>query len=103
MAGVDKNKDQSYFLCSVPSTSLAQVIFPLGELTKPEVRRIAATAGLPVANKRESMGVCFIGKRRSWANFLKEYLDPTLGNFVCVDTGKCVGQHKGFELYTVGE
>lgn len=61
-------------------TNLAQVLFPLGGLTKPEVRSLAAEAGLPVAQKRESMGVCFVGKRRSWADFISQYLTPSPGN-----------------------
>lgn len=64
--------------------TLAQVLFPLGGLTKPEVRSLAAEAGLPVAHKRESMGVCFVGKRRSWADFISQYITPS--------PGKCGGR-----------
>lgn len=60
-------------------STLEQVLFPLGGLTKPEVRSLAAQAGLPVAQKRESMGVCFVGKRRSWANFISQYITPSPG------------------------
>lgn len=56
-----------------------QVVFPLGELTKPQVRKLAEVAGLPVAQKRESMGVCFVGKRRSWRGFLSQYVTPRPG------------------------
>ncbi|CAN0060097.1 unnamed protein product [Ectocarpus sp. 6 AP-2014] len=99
----DGNKDQTYFLSGVPSEGLAKVLFPLGGLTKPEVRRLAEEGGLPVARKRESMGVCFVGKRRSWASFISQYLTPSPGNFVCVDTGEVVGGHGGVQLYTVGQ
>ncbi|CAM9507547.1 unnamed protein product, partial [Hapterophycus canaliculatus] len=99
----DGNKDQTYFLCGVPSEGFAKVLFPLGGLTKPEVRNLAAKAGLPVARKRESMGVCFVGKRRSWAEFISQYLTPSPGNFVCADTGEVMGEHLGVQLYTVGE
>ncbi|CAM9372562.1 unnamed protein product [Choristocarpus tenellus] len=72
-------------------------------MLKTEVRDLALSAELPVAAKRESMGVCFIGKRRRWSDFLKGYLAPTEGNFICVETGKCMGKHMGFELYTIGQ
>ncbi|CAM9809589.1 unnamed protein product [Pylaiella littoralis] len=99
----DGNKDQTYFLCGVPTEGLAKVLFPLGGLTKPEVRNLAAKGGLPVAQKRESMGVCFVGKRRSWADFVSQYLTPSPGNFVCADTGEIMGKHSGVQLYTVGQ
>eukprot|EP00752_Nemacystus_decipiens_P009751 g8708.t1 len=103
LEAVDSNKDQTYFLCGVPSEALANVLFPLGGLTKPEVRSLAADAGLPVAQKRDSMGVCFVGKRHSWAGFISQYITPTPGNFVCADTGEVVGKHGGVQLYTVGQ
>jgi len=58
---------------------VVQVLFPLGDLTKPQVRDLATKAGLPVAQKRESMGVCFVGKRRSWADFISQYITPSPG------------------------
>eukprot|EP00903_Cladosiphon_okamuranus_P020912 g19204.t1 len=103
LEAVDSNKDQTYFLCGVPSEGLEKVLFPLGGLTKPEVRALAVEAGLPVAQKRESMGVCFVGKRRSWADFISQYITPSPGNFVCADTGEIVGTHDGVQLYTVGQ
>ncbi|CAN0485571.1 unnamed protein product [Ectocarpus sp. 8 AP-2014] len=81
----DGNKDQTYFLSGVPSEGLAKVLFPLGGLTKPEVRRLAEEGGLPVARKRESMGVCFVGKRRSWASFISQYLTPSPGAHLLED------------------
>jgi len=80
----------------------------LGNLKKSgsssSVRELALSLGLPTARKRESMGICFIGKRR-FPDFISEYLDkpPREGNFVCVDTGKIVGRHNGCELFTVGQ
>ncbi|CAN0171247.1 unnamed protein product [Laminaria digitata] len=104
LQAVDQNKDQTYFLCGVPGSALAKVLFPLGDLTKPEVRELALKAGLPTARKRESMGVCFVGKRRSWADFISQYLAPSPGrNFACADTGRILGRHDGVQLYTVGE
>lgn len=67
-----------------------KVLFPLGGLTKPQVRNLAAEAGLPVAQKRESMGVCFVGKRRSWADFVSQYLTPSPGMYVCTYVFICV-------------
>ena len=93
LSGADPSKDQSYFLCGVNGTSLKNVYFPLGNLKKSgsssSVRELALSLGLPTARKRESMGICFIGKRR-FPDFISEYLDkpPREGNFVCVDTGK---------------
>ncbi len=95
-------KDQSYFLCSVPHESFKSVIFPLGEISKAEVRTIAAEAELPTARKAESMGLCFVGKRR-FSSFLSEYLTPSLGDVRCIDSDRVLGQHRGLELYTIGQ
>ena len=78
MAGVDGNKDQSYFLCQVDQEQLSNALFPIGELEKPEVRRIAADIGLPTARKKDSQGLCFVGKVKL-PEFLQQQLDVQHG------------------------
>lgn len=104
MAGKDALKDQSYFLSLVPSNALEKVLFPLGELHKSEVREIVNKPfdGLSVLSKKESMGVCFIGKR-NLKDFLGQYIDFTPGRFIDADTNRVVGQHDGAEVYTTGQ
>ena len=104
MTGRDSSKDQSYFLSLVPSNALEKVLFPLGELTKLEVRKIADEPfrGLSILSKKESMGVCFIGKR-NLKDFLGQYIDFTPGRFIDADTNRIVGQHDGAEVYTTGQ
>lgn len=81
LAGKDKNKDQSYFLCQVNQEQLAKSLFPIGELTKPEVREIAARLGLATAEKKDSQGLCFIGKVRL-PEFLQQQLKPKKGDII---------------------
>lgn len=100
-AARDGSKDQSYFLSNVPGAAFTRVLFPLGELEKSEVRRIAAEEGLCTAEKRDSVGICFIGKR-NFADFIHEYIPKQNGFFVTVD-GERVHQHNGFTAYTVGQ
>ena len=124
LAGADLSKDQSYFLCGVNGHAFRNVLFPLGDLLKKtkddennnnkddgtkshnndnkSVRDIANEAGLPTATKRESMGICFIGKR-NFQSFISQYLPsmPQPGNFVDVDTGEvslCIYYHGGFHV-----
>ncbi|GGG56527.1 tRNA-specific 2-thiouridylase MnmA [Croceivirga lutea] len=85
LAGVDGNKDQSYFLCQVSQEQLSKALFPVGELTKPEVRKIAAEQNLITAEKRDSQGLCFIGKVRL-PDFLQQKLKPKKGVIVEVDS-----------------
>jgi tRNA U34 2-thiouridine synthase MnmA/TrmU len=66
----DRNKDQTYYLSQIPESSLARTLFPLGELTKPEVRELASKHGLPTASREESMGICFVGEKRRFNDFL---------------------------------
>ncbi len=84
LAGVDPNKDQSYFLCQLSQEQLAKALFPIGELTKPEVRRIAAEMDLVTADKKDSQGLCFIGKVRL-PEFLQQKLQPKEGNIIQID------------------
>ncbi|WP_391593494.1 tRNA 2-thiouridine(34) synthase MnmA [Winogradskyella sp.] len=92
LAGVDSNKDQSYFLCQLSQNQLAKALFPIGELTKPEVREIAKAQNLITAEKKDSQGLCFIGKVRL-PEFLQQKLKPKAGNIVEVsDTFKAYNQ-----------
>lgn len=101
LRGCDPGKDQSYFLHAVPGDALRQVLFPLGELTKPEVRAMAREAGLAIHNKSDSTGICFIGER-DFAGFLSRYLSAPPGDIVTPD-GHVVGRHRGLIFYTLGQ
>lgn len=99
---VDKNKDQSYFLAQISKEQLKSCLFPLSELTKPEVREIATKLGLTLANKRDSTGVCFIGER-NFKNFLSNYLPAMEGDIIDIGTGKKIGRHEGVYYHTIGQ
>ena len=98
----DDEKDQTYFLSSVPADVLGRVLFPIGHLTKPQVREVARKAGLSTADKAESMGVCFVGKKRRFADFLAGYMDHAEGWFEDLD-GNRLEPHRGFSAYTIGQ
>ncbi|PVF99065.1 5-methylaminomethyl-2-thiouridylate-methyltransferase [Serendipita vermifera] len=102
LRGVDKTKDQSYWLSGVPEAKFKKVLFPLGHLAKTEVREIAKREGLPTASRRESMGICFVGRKRSFPSFLNDYLVSKPGNIVTAD-GKILGKHQGLWRYTIGQ
>jgi tRNA-specific 2-thiouridylase len=101
LRAVDANKDQTYFLATVERTTLERVLFPVGGLTKPEVRRLAQQAGLPNHRKRDSTGICFIGER-SMREFLARYLQPAPGPIEDED-GRVVGEHPGLMFFTLGQ
>lgn len=101
LRGLDDNKDQSYFLYTLSHRQLAQCLFPVGELAKPEVRRIAAGLGLATAAKKDSTGICFIGERR-FREFLGRYLPAQPGAIVTVD-GQPMGEHQGLMYHTLGQ
>ena len=101
LRGVDSNKDQTYFLSQLTSAQLSKALFPVGELTKPEVRKIATEHNLVVATKKDSTGICFIGER-NFKEFLKNYLPAQPGNMVTSD-GTVVGTHEGIMYYTIGQ
>lgn len=129
LAGKDNNKDQSYFLCQLKQSQLEKALFPIGELTKPEVRAIAKEIGLATAEKKDSQGLCFIGKVHL-PDFLQQQLKPKQGKVIEVpahaevfnqtfdlndlagstkayslsaDAGRIVGEHKGAHYYTIGQ
>lgn len=101
LRGVDPNKDQSYFLAAISQTALAKSIFPLGELEKNQVRKIADQLNLPNAKKKDSTGICFIGERK-FKTFLNEYLLAKPGE-THDDQGQLLGQHEGLMFYTIGQ
>jgi tRNA-specific 2-thiouridylase len=123
LAGKDANKDQSYFLCQVNQNQLNRALFPIGELQKSEVRQIAEDIGLPTAAKKDSQGLCFVGKI-SLPDFLQQQLKPKTGNAVLIEAnhpvfsqglqphepfvyspsmGRVAGSHQGAHFYTIGQ
>jgi len=100
--GTDKNKDQSYFLAMMRPEQLERARFPLGRLTKPEVRRLAREAGLPVAEKKDSQGICFIGNVRM-QDFLRHHVPDRPGPIKRVSDGREIGRHRGLHLFTIGQ
>ena len=98
----DLNKDQTYFLCQVSQEQLKDVLFPLGDVDKPTVRRIAHELGLNVADKKDSTGICFIGER-NFKEFLSNYLPSKDGEIRDIKTDKVVGKHVGVLYYTIGQ
>lgn len=101
LRGLDSNKDQSYFLHAVAGDKLAKTLFPVGELEKPDVRRIAEAYDLATAKKKDSTGICFIGERR-FKDFLQQYLPAKQGDIV-TDDGQTIGKHDGLMYYTLGQ
>ena len=101
LKGLDPLKDQSYFLHRLTQAQLSKTMFPVGELPKTEVRRIAAEIGLPNAKKKDSTGICFIGER-PFREFLNRYLANTLG-VIKDDRGRVIGEHVGLSFYTLGQ
>ena len=101
LKGLDPSKDQSYFLHRLSQTQLQRTLFPVGELHKSDVRRIAEEAGLPNARKKDSTGICFIGER-PFREFLNRYLSQAPGPIVD-EAGRTIGQHVGLSFYTLGQ
>ncbi|CAF4855630.1 unnamed protein product [Pieris macdunnoughi] len=100
---VDKHKDQTFFLSQVKQFSLRRCMFPLARYLKSEVREIARKKGLMnIASKRDSTGICFIGKKR-FKNFIQEFIPEKNGYFIDIDTGHIVGEHTGIHKWTIGQ
>ncbi len=131
LAGKDPNKDQSYFLCQLNQNQLAKAMFPIGELLKPEVREIARQQNLPTAERKDSQGICFVGKV-DLPTFLQQQLQPKVGNIIEITVkfmekkklvevaeenykklcfpfpykpwnGEVIGEHQGAHFYTIGQ
>ena len=101
LRSADENKDQTYFLNQVTEEQISNALFPLGDLKKGEVRAIAQKAGIPVWEKKDSTGICFIGER-NFRKFLSEYIPMTEGDIV-TPSGEVVGKHEGVFYYTIGQ
>lgn len=101
LRGKDPNKDQSYFLASINGNALNHVLFPIGDLMKSEVRELARTHGLATSEKRDSTGICFIGKR-NFKEFVSQYVQTEPGEFITPE-GEVVGRHDGAPFYTIGQ
>ena len=110
LKGLDENKGQSYFLYTLQQHQLAKSLFPIGDLEKPEVRRLAEKAGFDTANKKDSTGICFIGERK-FTEFLQRFLPAQPGDIITADGGgnggdvsnEVIGQHQGLMYYTLGQ
>lgn len=102
MKGLDDNKDQTYFLCNLNQKQLEKVLFPIGALLKSEVRKIAKDNKIPVWDKKDSTGICFIGKR-NFNDFLSNYIQNKPGDIVDIESKVKLGKHLGISFYTIGQ
>lgn len=102
LRAVDGNKDQTYFLYRVTEKALEKTLFPLGEYTKPQVRKMAEERGLYTAGKKDSQGICFVGQI-GIREFLGQYVEQKAGAIIDKQTGKVLGQHDGAIFYTIGQ
>jgi tRNA-specific 2-thiouridylase len=98
----DRVKDQTYFLGQVDCMQVSRLMFPIGHLQKSEVRRIAAREGLPSALRKDSQGICFLGKI-NYNDFIRRYLGEKPGKIIELATGKIIGEHKGYWFHTIGQ
>lgn len=102
LRGMDSNKDQTYFLSQLTQEQIKNVMFPIGDIDKPEVRRLASEYELPTANKKDSTGICFIGER-NFKDFLSNYIPAKKGKIVSIDSGEVLGEHDGLMFHTIGQ
>ncbi len=102
ITAVDEQKDQSYFLCELSKSQLKKALFPLGELSKAEVRKVAEEAGLITANKKDSYDVCFLGSEK-FKDFMSRNYPEKSGDIIDINSGKVVGKHTGISKYTLGQ
>lgn len=98
----DKRKDQTYFLGQITQQQINKLIFPIGDLQKSEVRKLAEEMKLPSANRPDSQGICFLGKI-NYNDFIRRYIGEKPGDIIEFETGKKLGQHKGFWFHTIGQ
>ncbi|KZV85522.1 5-methylaminomethyl-2-thiouridylate-methyltransferase [Exidia glandulosa HHB12029] len=99
---VDRHKDQSYFLAAVQEPQLRRFMFPISHMTKPQLRELAHARGLPTASREDSVGICFVGQKRRFEQFISEYIPPSPGKIVD-EHGKVIGEHNGLWKFTIGE
>jgi tRNA-specific 2-thiouridylase len=102
LKAIDNNKDQTYFLYTLKKQQLSKILFPIGNLEKSEVRKLAKKFGLENAEKKDSQGVCFIGPL-NMKKFLTSYIKPKQGNIVLIKNKKIIGTHDGVYYYTIGQ
>lgn len=102
LRAVDDNKDQTYFLYRITSAALEKTLFPLGAFTKPDVRQMAAERGLATAAKKDSQGICFVGKV-GMRDFLSQYVEQVPGEIIDRRSGRVLGHHDGAIFYTLGQ
>ena len=98
----DKVKDQTYFLGQINYLQVSRLMFPIGNLLKKEVRAIAASENLPSAHRKDSQGICFLGKI-NYNDFIKRYLGEKKGKIIDFETGKILGEHRGYWFHTIGQ
>ena len=98
----DKRKDQTYFLGQIDRQQLSKLEFPLAGLVKQEVREVAVSAGLPSAGRPDSQGICFLGKI-NYSEFIRRYVGEKKGKIIELETGKILGEHRGFWFHTIGQ
>ena len=99
---VDMRKDQSYFLSRLSQKQLSRTLFPLGEYMKEDVRRIAKEAKLPSALRKDSQGICFLGKI-NYNDFIRRFLGEQTGKIIEIESGRIIGTHRGFWFHTIGQ
>ncbi|KIM48670.1 hypothetical protein M413DRAFT_15030 [Hebeloma cylindrosporum] len=100
---VDSHKDQTYFLSAISEAGLRRALFPIGHLTKPQVRELAKEKGLSTAERPDSVGICFVGERAKFNNFLSSYIPHKPGPIINQVTGQVVGEHTGLWNFTIGQ
>ena len=98
----DSVKDQTYFLAEIDKEVLSKILFPLGEMSKSKVREIAIESNIPVSQKKDSTGICFIGER-NFPEFISNYIDKNIGDIIDNETGELLGKHNGVLFYTIGQ
>ena len=102
LRGVDDNKDQTYFLAQVNKDAFKDILFPIGDIDKKTVREIALKENIPTAKKKDSTGICFIGER-NFQRFIHNFLKPSPGEIIDIDTNRVIGTHNGLMNYTIGQ